>query len=97
MKVTMFWHGGSSYAAPDTHSARDAEVFDSIAAARRSFAARADHDPYYPCVNDDDPQDGGPEATLYFGKPADHPIIGQDYPDRIVRFGPRGGVIVERA
>ena len=92
MRVTMFWHGGSSYGAPDMHSARDAEVFDSIKDAKRSFAARADHDPYYPCVDDCAPEDGGPEAWLFFGK--DHPIIGQEYPDAVLSFGPRGGVIV---
>ena len=94
MKVTMYWHGGSSYGAPDTHSASDAEVFASLESARRSFAARADHDPYYPCVEDCAPDEGGPEAWLFFGNA--HPVVGEEYPDRTMRFGPRGGVIVER-
>jgi hypothetical protein len=96
MRVTMFWHGGSGYAAPDMHSERDAEVFDSIADAKRAFAARADHDPYYPCVDDCSPEDSGPEAWLFFGKPSDHPILGAEYPDRLLSFGPRGGVVVSR-
>lgn len=87
-KVTMFWHGGSSYACFDVHSARDAEVFDSLADARRAFERRADFDPHYPCVE-------SPEAWIFYGD--SHPVIGEEYPDRIIRLGKRGGVIVERA
>ena len=95
MKVTMFWSGGSSYAPADVHSAKDAEVFQSIADAKQAFAGRCNgHDTYYPCVSDDAPEDGGPEAHLFFGDK--HPVVGQEYPDRIMRFGPRGGVVIER-
>jgi hypothetical protein len=98
MKVTMFWHGGSSYAGFDLHSNRDAEVFDTIEDAKRAFNARAGgRDAYYPCVDECSPDDGGPEAWLFFGKPEEHPIIGQEYPDRVMSFGPRGGLIVSRA
>ena len=92
MKVTMFWYGGNSYAVFDVHDRRDAEVYDSLADARRAFSSRT-HDPYTPCVSDDSPDNGGPEAWLFFGE--SHPVIGQEYPDRVMRFGPRGGVIVE--
>jgi len=61
MKVTMFWHGGSSYACPSVHNEDDAEVFDSIKTAKRSFERRCG-DPYTPCVSDCPPDDGGPEA-----------------------------------
>ena len=93
MIVTMFWHGGSSYAAPDTSDPRDAEQFASLADARRAFRARLS-DPYYPCVSDNAPEDGGPEAWIVFGRKCD--ALGTDYPDRIMRFGLRGGVVVER-
>ena len=86
MKVTMFFHGGSSYAAPDFHSERDAETFRSIAAAKDTFASRADFDPFYPCVE-------SPEAWIFKG--AD--VVGEEYPDFVMRLGKRGGVIVERA
>lgn len=95
MKVTMFWHGGSSYAAFDVHDPRDAEVFDSIERAKWAFEARAGgRDSYYPCVSEGSPDEGGPEAWLFFGD--SHPVVGQEYPDLVLRFGPRGGVIVER-
>ena len=94
MRVTMFWHGGSSYAAFDVHERRDAEVFESIQDAARSFASRPGQR-YYPCVSDASLDDDGPSAWLYFG--STHPVLGQDYHDRIVSFGPRGGVRVDRA
>lgn len=94
MRVTMFWHGGSSYAPFSTHEPRDAEEFASIADARRAFRDRL-RDPYYPCVSDATPDDGGPEAWLFLCRKRD--AIGQEYPDRLLRFGPRGGVVMERA
>ena len=94
MKVTMFWSGGSSYACFDVHSSDDAEVFDSLDGAKRAFRNRT-QDAFYPCVDDSSPEDGGPEAWIFFGE--SHPVIGQEYPDRVLRFGPRGGVVCERA
>lgn len=93
MKCTMFWNGGSSYACFDTSDPKDAEVFDSLEQAKQAFAARTD-DSYYPCVDECEPEDGGPEAWIFFGD--SHPVLGGDYPDRVMRFGPRGGVVVER-
>ena len=84
MTVYMLWHGGSSYAPPMDD---DAEAFASIADAVDSFESRT-RDPYYPCVKRDTPENGGPTGMLYIGE------VG-DYPDRIVTFGPRGGVRVE--
>jgi hypothetical protein len=50
-------------------------------------------DSYYPCVSDETPEDGGPEGHLFFQDPTEHADL---YPDRIVRYGPRGGLVVER-
>lgn len=80
MRVTMLWYGGSSYATP---SAEDAEHFRSLKAAKRVFAARADHEPGFPCVE-------GSEASIYFGDEV------TDYPDRLLTLGKRGGIRVER-
>ena len=96
MTLTMFWFGGSGYSAPDTTCARDAEVYDSIASAKLAFAARTS-DPFYPCVKHAAPENGGPEAWIFFGPHAEHPILGADNPDRLMLFGPRGGVIVTRS
>jgi hypothetical protein len=95
MKVTMFWHGGPGYSVFDVHNPRDAEMFGSLADAKRAFASRV-WDNYYPCVEEAQPDDGGPEAWLFLGASNKHPIIGHEYPDRIMRFGRRGGVVVER-
>ena len=88
-KVVMVWYGGLNYASPEED---DGEEFSSLSAARRAFAARADN-PYYPCVEEDPPEDGGPEGHIYFGTLQDGcPANG---PDRILSFGPRGGVRVD--
>jgi hypothetical protein len=97
MKVTMFWHGGSGYAMFCVHSERDAEVFHSIREAKEAFARRGSGwDSYYPCV-DTDPENGASAWLFLGGKPKDHPIVGQEYPCRVMLFGNRGGVVVERA
>lgn len=81
MIVTMLWHGGSSYAVPTDE---DAERFASLKEAKEEFWRRADYDPYYPCVEN-------PEAWIFIGR-----TVGE-YPDRIMRLGKRGAVVVERA
>ena len=91
-KVTMFWHGGSSYACFDTSSKRDAETFDSLESAKRAFAARTS-DRYYPCVGESSPDDGGPSAWIFKGAN----VIGAECPDFVLSFGPRGGVRVDPA
>ncbi len=95
MKVTMFWHGGSGYSCFDVHDKSHAEVFDSLRDAKRAFESRL-HDSYYPCVCEETPEDGGAEAWVFFGPAKDHPIVGQEYPDRDMRFGPRRVVVIER-
>lgn len=84
--ITMFWHGGSGYAPADVHDPKDAEPFRSLAAAMREFSWRR-HDRRYPCVDI-----ATCEAWLFRGD-----VVGEEYPDYILRFGPRGGVVIERA
>jgi hypothetical protein len=91
----MFWHGGLNYAMFDVHNPRNAEVFDSLEDAKRTFAQRPWMAGYFPCVYEAPPTNG-PSAWLYLGASKEHPIIGREYPDRIMRFGKRGGVVVER-
>ena len=83
MKVHALWYGGSSYAPPDPD--RDLEDFDSLGAARDTFAARADCDPHYPCVEPDQT-----EMHVYIGG------YSENGPDRIIRLGPRGAARIER-
>ena len=85
MIVHALWYGGSSYAAPSPPE--DFERFDSLRTAVEEFRRRFEgHDSYYPCVE-------GSEMLVFFGR--DEPG-GDLYPDRILREGPRGGVVVER-
>jgi hypothetical protein len=88
MHCWMLWHGGASYAAP---YAEDAEAFDSLKAALESFDRRADSgETYYPCVERLPSEDGGQSAWIFFTDPAS--LGGDMYPDRIVEYGPRGGL-----
>ena len=89
MICTMFFHGGSSYASFDVSSADDAERFSGIKAARDEFESRVNGNrSRFPCV------DESAEAWIFFGEFDD---IRGDYPDRIIKVGPRGGIIVEVA
>lgn len=86
MRCIGLWYGGSSYAAPNGHDPRDCEQFDSLKDAIATFEARADFDPAFPCVDEDTA-----EMHVYFGSE-----YHENGPDRVVKFGPRGGTIVER-
>lgn len=101
MRVWMLWHGGSSYSVGEIGGKHDSlEEFDSLKSAKDAFEARAAFHPFYPCVSDDEPADGGPSAWLFFADPrGDHPedVVGDAYPDRILNFGPRGGLRCEYA
>jgi hypothetical protein len=93
MRVWMLWHGGASYAVGDVET--DLEEFGSLRAAADAFAGRASPaETYYPCVSEEEPGDGGPEAWVYLTdpRPPAGGLVGDAYPDRIVAFGPRGGV-----
>ena len=92
MKCYTQWFGGSGYSFPE---ADDYEVFDSLKEAKDTFYGRA-HDSYYPCVEESEPQNGGPSMLVWFGSPeGEFPC--DCYPDREITFGPRGGIRVSRA
>lgn len=94
MKCWILWHGGSSYA--HGYVETDAEVFESISELKRAFDARADSwNTYYPGVDRVPAEDGGPSAYVFFYDPNDPSNgPGDPYPDRVIEFGPRGGVRV---
>ena len=96
MKVYMLWHGGSNYAMPDHFRREDIDECDSLAAARDLFEARTDNwtSPATPCVERVPPDDGGPSAWICFADPFE---VGDLYPDRIMEYGPRGGLKVTPA
>jgi len=83
-KYGGLWYGGSNYANPDPD--RDLEPFDSIKAAGRTLQARADGDPYYPCVSDEQS-----EIHLYAGGE-----YHENGPDYVLTLGKRGGVRVSK-
>ncbi len=91
MKCWMLWHGGASYAPSELPD--DLESFDSLRELRDSFDARG-YDSYYPCVSDDTAEDGGPSGYVYFRDPTDE---SDPYPDRIIEYGPRGGLRITYA
>jgi hypothetical protein len=90
-KVWMLWHGGASYSAPDTFNRRDCEAFASLRGAREDFARRPG-DSYYPGCEAVPVEAGGPSAWIFFSDPFNS---GDAYPDRVLSFGPRGGVRME--
>lgn len=94
MKVWMLWHGGSGYA--HGYVDDDTEYFASLYEAKHLFDSRANSwNTYYPCVDRIPAEDGGPSAYIYFSDPRDD-IEGDPYPDRILEYGPRGGLHVNR-
>jgi hypothetical protein len=93
MKIFMLWHGGSSYSCFDQFNRADCEEYPTIQAARDEFQARV-HNSYYPCVSAIPVDAGGPSAWLCFSDPYQD---GQLYPDRVLSFGPRGGLREEPA
>jgi hypothetical protein len=95
MEVWMLWHGGSGYSASDVTT--DTEHFASLPAAKRDFDSRPS-DPYYPCLEREDTDAGGPSAWIFFYDPNDESCgPGDPYPDRILEYGPRGGLKVSYA
>jgi hypothetical protein len=86
MKTFMLWLGGSSYSCGGYD---DIEKFESLEACKQEFKDRL-HDRYYPCVEHDTAENGGPVGWLWFHhKPDDNDDL---YPDRVIEFGPRGGL-----
>ena len=86
MKVWGLWYGGSSYSVGSVKD--DTEEFRSLKHAKNAFQSRADYDPYFPCVEQNET-----EMSVWFYDPTD---IRDPYPDRILKLGPHGGVRVER-
>lgn len=88
MKVYTLWHGGSGSYMPGSIP-DDVEAFPSIAAAAREHERRqSGGDPFYPAVGSD-------SATwVYLYEPSE---FEDNYPDRIITTGPRGGTRIERA
>lgn len=90
MKVWMHWFGGEGY----SNELEDSpEVFDTLADAKWEFERRV-ADPYYPLLREVPADDGGPSAWLFLSDPAG---VSDLYPDRVMEFGPRGGIRVFEA
>lgn len=92
MLCYLIVHPGEGYST--YWKGEDVEEHSSIRAALQSFDRFPD--PYYPCAYDDTREDGGPEGWLFFYDPRDPENPEGDvvdvYPDRIVSYGPRGGI-----
>lgn len=86
MRCWFLWHGGGSYSTPDVE--KHTEEAASLAQVRRIVESRCNRDPYYPCVDRETT-----EAQVFFVDPRG---TRDPYPDRIVRFGRRGGIVTER-
>ena len=90
MKVFAMWYGGCGYSTPNQHDRRDVEAFESIEAAVECFDDRYHNrrHPDTPCVDQ-----ATTEMWLFIGY--DPYEDGDCYPDRIVKYGPKGGIRVE--
>ena len=87
MKVYGIWYGGSSYVVPSIYNEDDIEEFDSLEDAKGTLYSRHNGcGGYTPCVTDES------EIHLWRENPYE---TGQEYPDKIISFGPRGGIRVE--
>ena len=99
MKIYAQWFGGGSYGWGDD---LDIESFNNLAEAKREFGFRHSNPHvrhvfhftnklqeqfYCPVV------DESSEMWVFFGNPTGS---GDKYPDRIIKIGPRGGIVVER-
>ena len=90
MRVTMFFHGGYSYAMFNTNRKRDAEEFPSLRAAVETFRKRTSGlDSRYPCTDE--------SATAWVMLCDARVAIGAEYPDRTITIGKRGGLVVADA
>jgi hypothetical protein len=91
-KVYGLWYGGASYSAPD-HA--DLELFDSIEAAKEELRSRFNGRGKINYVNSELDECGTPgvdetsEMLLFIMDAV--PEQGE-YPDFVLKFGPRGGI-----
>lgn len=101
MTIYALWHGGSSYAHGDVET--DVETFPSIRAAVDALQDRSKlgHGWQMPFYYADGrtarvytPNADDSSMWLWFADPRGN---ADPYPDRVLSFGPRGGVRVERA
>lgn len=111
MRYVGLWHGGASYAAPYAEDAEYFRSIRHAADAMRyreshgarypqrfRYVFRDQDETLTPCAHSD--WSGG--ITLYRITPGMSPedireMIERDgYPDRLIEFGPRGGIKVER-
>lgn len=103
MRSYMIFHPGAGYST--NWRAEDVETYDTFGEALRAFDRLPD--PFYPCAYPDAAEGEGAEGWIFFydprtedGSPADEDSDDYDpeadvvdvYPDRIVTYGPRGGV-----
>lgn len=85
--VFALWHGGANYAVGTIDT--DVEEFGSIERVKETLQVRLDNfTGHYPGVDLDS------AFHVWFADPRDEM---DPYPDRIVRFGPRGGIHVDHA
>jgi len=89
MKIYALWYGGPNYAAPRTE---DVESFPSLSEVRSELWRRS-RSTYYPCTVEAEPDEGGHYFLTYRVDPREE---SDPMPDRIIRFGPRGGIVQER-
>ena len=89
MKCWGLWYGGNSYVSP---TFEDMEEFNSIQHAKNVVEGRYEGDDgsgmRTPAVDDSS------EMHLYLTAPDK---LNDTYPDKIIKFGPRGGIIVIEA
>jgi hypothetical protein len=104
--IYAMWFGGTGYAHGDL--VEDLESFPSLAAAKAALVERRDRgygfmqdfefvnqkpvSCYCPCVEDD--------SSMWVWLAADEDdgkVYVPEYPDRVIEFGPRGGVVVTAA
>ena len=87
MKVYGLWYGGSSYACPSIYNQADVEKFESIEDAKQTLFSRyANYNGSTPAVTQES------NIQLFFFEQGSV----REYPDRIIYFGPRGGIRVEK-
>jgi hypothetical protein len=102
MKVFGLWHGGASYVTGDP--SKYVELFESIDHARQALRDRREEGHWRHCLfqyadgrverNLCPSVDQTSEIRIYMRDPRLEDTYSE--PDRIIRFGPRGGVILNR-
>ena len=99
MKVYGLWYGGPDYSSPELS---DLEEFGSMLEAKYAFENRENNGDwdlcYFRYVNKQPESNYCPavresEMQIWFADPTDSD---DPYPDRIISFGPNGGVRVNR-